>query len=152
MRLADLPKLHEPATAKEYSVTVYAFDANGNVLSQTSPGINRHAFVLEGEIQLARESVYRSSSKDGTERLRDMERLSLVSNLLEYKQLDAARAILEGVSDNAPPGRKAAMQGAIEALSGNCAAAIPLFDRADKEGGIGCAPEKYRGMCPPNAR
>lgn len=35
----------------------------------------------------------------------------------------------------------------IEALSGNCAAALPFFDKADAEGGAGCAPSKYRLMC-----
>jgi hypothetical protein len=148
LRLVDLPKQHQPATAREYSVAVYAFDASGKVLSQTRDGFNHYAFVLDGEIQLAEEGVYRSSPIDGTERLRDVERLSLVSSLLEYKQVDAARAILEEVTDNAPPGRKAAMQGAIEALAGNCDAAIPLLDRADQEGGLGCAPAKYRAMCP----
>jgi hypothetical protein len=151
LRLADLPKQHEPATAREYSVRVIAFDGRGKMLSHTHRGSKDYAFILEGETQLADEPVYGSSSKDETEQLRDMERLSLVSGLLEYKQLDAARAILKEVSDNAPPGQKAAMQGAIEALAGNCAAAIPLLDQADKEGGLGCSPGKYRAMCPANA-
>jgi hypothetical protein len=77
-----------------------------------------------------------------------MERLSLISGLLDYEQFDAARAILEKVTDDAPPGRKLAMQGALEAIAGNCKAAKPLFDKADAEGGAGCAPLKYRRMCP----
>lgn len=150
LRLADLPKQNEPATAREYSVSVIAFDARGKMLSQSRGGSKHYAFILDGETQLADEPVHRSSPEDA-EQLRDMERLSLVSGLLEYKQLDAARAILKEVSDNAPPGQKAAMQGAIEALAGNCAAAIPLLDQAEKEGGLGCAPGKYRAMCPANA-
>jgi hypothetical protein len=67
--------------------------------------------------------------------------------LLEYKQLEVARTILKDVTDDAPLGQKAAMQGAIEALAGNCTAALPLFEKADAEGGAGCAPKKYRLMC-----
>lgn len=148
LRLADLPQERQTAAAKEYSVNVFAFDANGKVLSQTREGFRHFSFVLDGETQLTRGDVHRSAPSDTEEKLRNLERLSLVSSLLEYKQLDAARAILKDVTDTAPPGRKAAMQGAIEALSGNCAAAIPLLDQADQEGGLGCAPTKYREMCP----
>lgn len=149
LRLADLPKQpRERPEPTEYSVLVYAFDANGKLLSHSREGFALYAFRLDGETRLAQEPLRSSPSRlDDSEHWRNRERLSLVSSLLEYNQLDAARAILREVTDNAPPGRKAAMQGAIEALTGNCAAAIPLLDQADKDGGLGCAPEKYRAMC-----
>lgn len=151
--LATLPQQPRESTEpSEYSVVVYAFDAHGKLLSQSLQGFD-YVFRLDGETQLAKEQLASSISPDDeSQYMRNVGRLSLVNSLLEYKQLDAARAILKEVGDAAPPGRKAAMQGAIEALAGNCAAAIPLFDRADKEGGLGCVPSKYRAMCPPNSR
>ena len=147
--LAPLPKQPQAsAEPSEYSVLVYAFDADGKLLSQSLEGFNHHAFRLDGT-RLVKEKIHRSPAPgEGPQYLRDVERLSLVHSLLEYEQVDAARAILEQVSDEAPPGRKAAMQGAIEAMTGNCAAAVPLLDQADREGGLGCAPAKYRAMCP----
>lgn len=147
--LASLPQQSsDSAEPSEYTVLVYAFDANGKVLSRTAEALDDHAFRLAGETRLAEEEIYRSaSSAEDSQYLQDMERLSLVHSLLEYQQIDAARAILKGVSDNVPAGHKAAAQGGIEAMTGNCAAAIPLLDRAEKEGGLGCAPEKYRAMC-----
>jgi len=149
--LAQLTQQPRDSTEpSEYSVRIYAFDGNGKLLSMSHAGIEDHAFRLAGETRLAEDMLHRTdaASDDQAEYLQNAERLSLISGLLEYNQLDAARAILKEVTDDAPPGRKVAMQGAIEAMSGNCAAAIPLLDQAEKEGGLGCAPSKYRSMCP----
>jgi hypothetical protein len=151
--LAGLPQQpQDSAEPSEYSVVVYAFDAEGTLLSQSIDGFE-NAFRLAGKTRLAKEARPTSlSPDDDSQYMRNLGRLSLVHSLLEYDQLDAARAILKEVGDSAPPGRKAAMQGAIEAMSGNCAAAIPLLDQADREGGTGCAPMKYRAMCLSNTR
>jgi hypothetical protein len=147
-QMAQQPR--DSSEPSEYSVRIYAFDEDGQLLSMSLEGIDHHAFRLAGETRLAQDMLTGpSDSDDQSELLRNAERLSLISSLLEYKQLDAARTIFKEVTDNAPAGRKAAMQGAIEAMSGNCAAAIPLLDQAEKEGGLGCAPTKYRAMCPP---
>lgn len=149
LRLADLPQHpRNSAQPAEYSITIFAFDSAGKLLSETA-AFGEYNFSLAGDVRLAEEAAPRSATRNGGEYFRNMERLSLVSGLLEYKQVDAARTILNDVTDDAPPGRKAAMQGAIEALAGNCAAALPLFDQADAEGGAGCAPGKYRLMCAP---
>jgi hypothetical protein len=148
LRLADLPgRPAESPTPDEYAIAIYAFDKDGKLLTETD-GHAEFAFALAGDVRFASER-YQSSpvSSDRATYFRNMERLSLVEGLLEYRQLDAARVILGEVTGDAPPGRKSAMQGAIEALAGNCAAAVPLFDRADAEGGIGCAAPKYRRLC-----
>lgn len=150
LRLADLPRqAGDPGDPSEYSVVIYAFDANGRLVTVSSENIDRYAFSLAGEERLARESYgsFRSASSTSAEYFKNMERLSLIEALLERKQLDSARVILAEITEDAPPGRKAATQGAIEALAGNCAAALPLFEKADKEGGAGCAKPKYRNLC-----
>jgi hypothetical protein len=148
LRLADLPQRPSDAPEpSEYAVTIYAFDPGGKLLTQSDDRRGELAFSLAGDVRLAQEPYPSSPPSDRIEYHQNLERLSLVSGLLDYKQLDAARAILNEVTDDAPPGRKVGMQGALEALAGNCAAALPLFDKADAEGGAGCAPPKYRHLC-----
>jgi hypothetical protein len=151
LRLADLPRRPSDSTdPNEYAVVIYAFDANGRLVTQSAENIDAFAFSLAGEERLARDSFADSvapGSFRSPEYFKNMERLSIIDALLERKQLDAARVILAEITDDAPPGRKVAMQGAIEALAGNCAAALPLFDKADAEGGAGCARPKHRRLC-----
>lgn len=149
LRLADLPQIpSESSDPTEYVVAVYAFDSEGRLLTESDGGFGEIAFSLSGDVRLGEEPFVSSApAYNPSEYFRNLERLSLVSGLLEYKQIDAARAILKEVTDEAPPGRKAAMQGALKALSGDCELALPLFDKADAEGGLGCAPLKYRKMC-----
>jgi len=148
LRLADLPQRPgQSPEPGEYSIAIFAFDSSGTLLTQTDHRGDL-AFRLAGNVRLEEEEYVRTAtSSDRAEYFRNLERLSLVSGLLDYKQLDAARAILAEVTEEAPPGRKVALQGAIEALSGNCAAALPLFEKADAEGGAGCAEPKYRRLC-----
>jgi hypothetical protein len=154
LRLADLPRRPSDSTnPDEYAVVIYAFDGNGRLVTQSAENIDAFAFSLAGEERLARAS-FADSAGSATpagfataEYFKNMERLSIIDALLERKQLDAARVILAEITDDAPPGRKVAMQGAIEALAGNCAAALPLFDKADAEGGAGCARPKHRRLC-----
>jgi hypothetical protein len=147
LRLADLPRqAGVTGDPDEYSVVIYAFDANGRLVTLNGEHIDMFGFSLAGDERLARESYGRSPSASSTsaEYFKNTERLSLIDALLERKQLDSARVILAEITDDAPPGRKAAMQGAIEALAGNCAAALPLFEKAE---GAGCARPKYRSLC-----
>ena len=150
LRLAQLP--HEPARAQlpsEYTIELFAFDSTGKLVSENGERRGALAFALSGPTRLVEEPyVSTPTPSDRGEYFRNLERLSIVSSLLEYKQIDAARAILGEVTNDAPPGRKLGLQGALEAVAGNCKAAKPLFDKADAEGGAGCAPLQYRRMCP----
>ena len=150
LRLADLPQRPRDSTdPDEYAVVIYAFDANGRLVTQSAENVDEFGFSLAGEVRLAREAFADSApaSSATAEYFKNLERLSLIDALLDRKQLDSARVILAEITDDAPPGRKAAMQGAIEALAGNCAVTLPLFDKADVEGGAGCARPKYRRLC-----
>lgn len=148
LRLSELPQQpRESPEPGEYAITIFAFDSAGKLLTQTDHR-GELAFSLVGDTRLVEEAYASSAApSDRTEYFRNLERLSLVAGLLDYKQLDAARVILADVTEEAPPGRKVALQGAIEALSGNCKAALPLLERADLEGGAGCAEPKYRRLC-----
>jgi hypothetical protein len=150
--LVSLPqRAGDPSATERYSVEIYAFDADGRLLTETGSGPTDVVFQLSGATQLddGHTSTYSASvsSESQSTYFRDMERLSLVSSLIDYKQLDAAKAILDEVSDNGPRGRKPALQAAIAALSGDCATALPLFAKAEHEGGVGCVAPKYRALC-----
>lgn len=150
LRLADLPQ--DPARAErpgEYTIEIFAFDSAGRLVSESGNRGGTLAFALTGATRLAKEPyVSTPTPSDKAEYFRNLERLSVISSLLDYQQFDAARAILSEVTGDAPPGRKLGLQGALEAVAGNCKTAKPLFDKADAEGGAGCAPLKYRRMCP----
>jgi hypothetical protein len=152
LNLTDLVLIPRKASGpNEYAIKVFAFDANRKLLTHTDDALGEFAFSLPADVQFAEENSVGSAARarDRGEYFRNLERLSLVSGLLDYGQLEAARVILNQVTDDAPAGRRDGLQGAIEALSGNCAAALPLFDKADADGGLGCAPPKYRRLCEP---
>jgi hypothetical protein len=148
LALASLPqRTSSTATSQEYLVEIYAFDAGNRLISETSSNNGELVFRIEGVSHLAEERTSRRESSTSAEHFKNLERLSLVSGLLEYKQLAAAKDILAAVTQDAPPGRKAGLEGSIAALEGRCAEARALFHQADAAGGIGCAPPKYRKLC-----
>lgn len=138
--LASLPQEIADAASREfYAIEIFAFDEHGQVLTETSGGAAPLIFSVSGPSQLA--------PVHSREYVRNSERLSLASELIEQKQLDDARATLNEVTDDAPRGQKLALLAAISALSGDCATALLLFERAETEGGLGCIKPAHRELC-----
>lgn len=150
--LASLPRRSaSSAPADEYAVHVYAFDADGKLLTESGPELDGWMFKLAGGTRLGKEQQY-SSGRPSPEVIsveyetNDL-RLSLASKLLDQKQFAEARRLLDQVTQDAPRGRAAVLRGRLAALQGDCVTARKMFDRADAEGGAGCAPIEYRNLC-----
>lgn len=152
LSLASLPRRSASnAPADEYAVHVYAFDANGKLLTESGPDLDDWRFKLAGGTRLGKEQQD-SSGRPSPEvisaeyEINDL-RLSLASKLLDQKQFAEARWLLDQVTQDAPRGRASVLRGRLAALQGDCLTARKMFDRADAEGGAGCAPIEYRNLC-----
>jgi len=150
--LASLPQRSvSSAPADEYSVHVYAFDANGKLLTESGADLDDRMFKLTGGTRLGKEQQY-SFGRPSPEvisveyEINDL-RLSLAAKLLDQKQFAEARRLLDQVTQDAPRGRAAVLHGRLAALQGDCMTARRMFDRADAEGGSGCVPIEYRNLC-----
>jgi hypothetical protein len=142
----------DPTALERYAIEIYAFDKEGRLLSESHGGPAPLIFGLAGPKQLAEvrsehDGFVDAGEPRSAEYLRNMERLSLASALVDRNDLDAAREVLRGVTDDAPPGRKLALLAGIEALSGNCVKAGPLFEQAEAEGGSGCVRPAHLALC-----
>jgi hypothetical protein len=109
------------------------------------------AFRLAGATRLAKESWDSSGGPNpvliSAELEANEKRLMSVASLLDRKQLDEARRVLDEVTGDAPHGRATALRGKLAALQGDCATALKLFDQAELEIGPGCAPLDDRQLC-----
>jgi hypothetical protein len=155
--LASLPQRSASALADEYSVQVFAFDAAGRLLTESSMksdggiGIEPadRLFQLTGATRLGREQQYvgftgRPQVISAEYEINDV-RLNLAAKLLDQKRFDDARRVLDLVTKDAPPGRASALRGRLAALQGDCVTAIRLFDKAECE--AGCVPVEDRKLC-----
>jgi hypothetical protein len=157
--LASLPQRSASAMADEYSVQVFAFDAEGRLLTESNmksdSGISikptDRMFQLTGATRLGREQQYVGFSGPpqviSAEYEINDQRLELASKLLDQKRFDDARRVLDQVTRDAPRGRGSALRGRLAALQGDCLSAIRLFDKADAESEPGCVPIEDRKLC-----
>jgi hypothetical protein len=151
--LASLPQRSASgAPADEYAVHVYAFDAEGKLLTESSMDLDDRMFRLTGVTRLGKEEQYsfgRSEPEVISEEYEiNVLRLALAAKLLDQKQFDEARRLLDEVTKDAPRGRVAALRGRLAALEGDCVTATQLFDKAEAEGGAGCVSLADRKLCP----
>jgi hypothetical protein len=147
--LASLPQRSASALADEYSVHVFAFDAEGRLLTESNLESADRMFKLTGATRLGREREYvgpgGSPEVISAEYENNDVRLELAAKLLDQKRLDDARRVLDQVTKDAPRGRALALRGKLAALQGDCVTAIRLFDKAESEGA--CAPIEDRKLC-----
>jgi hypothetical protein len=149
--LASLPTRSATALAKQYSVRVFAFDAEGRLLTESSLESNDRMFRLTGATRLGREQQYvgfRGPPQVISAEYESNEvQLGLALNLMDVKRFDEARRVLDKVTKDAPPGRASALRGRLAALQGDCGTAIKLFDKADAERGGECVSSEDRKLC-----
>jgi len=67
--------------------------------------------------------------------------------LLESRLVAEAEKIVALITENSRAGKIDALKGYILAIQGDCAQANLHFDKAIKDGGISCLPQKYRQNC-----
>ena len=149
--LASLPQRSDSsASADEYTVRVYAFDQTGALVTESSVDLDDRMFRLTGGIRLGKEQQSFGNSQPeviSAEYETNDLRLSLAAKLLDQKQFDEAGHVLDQVTKDAPLGRASLQRGRLAALKGDCVTANKLFDKADVEGGAGCAPIEDRKLC-----
>ena len=149
--LASLPQRTAAAPADQYSVHVFAFDAEGRLLTESSLESNDRMFRLTGTTRLGKEQQYVGFEGPpqviSAEFERNEEQLEKASNLMDGKQYDEARHLLDEITEDAPRGRVSALRGRLAALQGDCATAIKLFDKAEAEGGGDCVLSDARKLC-----
>jgi hypothetical protein len=155
--LASLPQRSASALKDEYAVQVFAFDAEGRLLTESSMksdgGIGvklaDRLFQLTGATRLGREQQYvgfsgRPQVISAEYEINDV-RLELAAKLLDQKRLNDARRVLDLVTKDAAPGRASALRARLAALEGDCVTAMRLFDKAESE--AGCVPIEDRKLC-----
>jgi len=149
--LASLPQRTATAPADQYSVHVFAFDADGRLLTESSLESNERLLRLAGATRLGREQQHAGFSGPpqviSAQYERNEEQLEKASNLMDVKRFDEARRVLDEVTEDAPRGRASALRGRLAALQGDCATALKLFDKADAEAGGDCASSQDRKLC-----
>ena len=149
--LASLPQRSPGTGADEYTVHVFAFDAQERLLTENSVEPDDRMFKLTGATRLGREQQYVgfagppqviSAEYDAND-----QRLELATELLDQKRFEEARRVLDQVTKDAEHGRAAALRGKLAALQGDCKTASRLFAQAEREGGCGCVPIESRNLC-----
>jgi hypothetical protein len=153
--LASLPQRPPVALEDKYSVRVFAFDAKGRLLTESSLkpesvlDADDRMFKLTGATRLGRERQHVGRSVEPQVISPEYElnevRLRLADNLLDQKRLDDARRVLDQVTKDAPRAEASVLRGRLAALQGDCVTADKFFDQAECESG--CAPLEHRKLC-----
>jgi hypothetical protein len=139
---------------QEYQVEIYAFDADGRLLSESRSYGTEASFELGAGLQIVDESSLdfagdvQSLSAEKVQALRkNQDRLDAAALLIDEGLLDSADTLLQRVQGETAPGRLEAVQGYLAAQRGDCALASEWFDKARGGAGQGCVPERYRRGC-----
>lgn len=149
--LASLPQRSPGTGADEYTIQVFAFDAQGRLLTENSVEPDDRMFKLTGATRLGRERQYVGFAGPPevitAEYEANEQRLELATELLDQKRLDEARRVLDQVTKDAERWRAATLRGKLAALQGDCKTALRLFAQVEREGGCGCVPTEDRKLC-----
>lgn len=159
--LKDLAWEDAPGETYEYQVEVFAFDGQGNLLTQSSsrggPNSSKK-FKIEGQrlvktygTDWPRASGQSNTTEDGFDWMENTEvlqRVSAVKVLIEEDLLREADTLLERLpGDKMEPGRKTALLGYINAKQGLCWEAERLFKVAKQENPKICISDCYKSEC-----
>jgi hypothetical protein len=144
--LASLPQTPARKEINKYYVHVFAFDAQGRLLTESDGAGEDRAFELTGAMRLRKEDAWppKIVSEEFTA---NQMRMDQVEILLRDKHFEDAGVALDQVTKDAEPGRATALRGRLAALQGDCAKAKQLFDQAEKEGACVCTAD--RQLCEP---
>jgi hypothetical protein len=149
--LASLPQRPASDMEDEYSVHIFAFDAEGSLLTESSVESDDTRFKLTGAARLGKERQYVGRGLGPQVISEEFEandqKLQLASKLLDQKRFDDARRVLDNVTKDAPRSTASALRGRLAALQGDCKTAIRLFDQADSESEPDCVFMEDRKLC-----
>ena len=150
--LTRLQTLPNDDVAKEYQVTILAFDKDKKFLSESQERFRGHAFMLSDKKQFVREAERiigsENFSAEELQQAHDNNRRIDATVVLLKDGLDKeAERLLAKIQGKVDPGKKAAVTGYLMAVRGRCTEANRLFMQAQSEAGQGCVPDYYRGAC-----
>lgn len=150
MDLSGLTVFDDPGASNTYSVKVTAFDGEGNFVSE-SKHMGRHMFSISG-FKIAGDEVLTELGDDVSQEkyeefYQNNRKIAAAETLLEHRLVAEAEKVVALITENSRAGKIEALKGYILALQGDCANATLHFDKAVKEGGVSCLPQKYRQNC-----
>jgi hypothetical protein len=144
-------------TDNEYAVEVYAFDADGELLSESGKFINGRSLLLKGRRVVKTESLFAldghsdMSPEEMQEKFeaeyRDEKRLQAAELLATEGLTDPARTLVERVESKSFELKKLTTMGLILAREGRCEESRQKFEAANKKRGSDCLPELFNKHC-----
>lgn len=140
----------DPGASNTYSVNLNAFDGEGNFVSE-SKHLGNHKFTMSG-FKIAADAVVSElgdnvSPENYEEFYQNNRKIDAAETLLENRLVTEAEKVVALITENSRAGKIDALKGYIFAIQGDCARAKLHFDKAIKEGGNSCLPQKYRQNC-----
>lgn len=150
MDLSRFTLFEDPGATNTYSVNVFAFDDEGNFVSE-SKHLGRHMFAMSG-FKIAGDEVLSELGNDVSQEnyeefYQNNKKIAAAETLLEHRLVAEAEKLVALITENSRAGKIDALKGYILAIQGNCAQANLHFDKAVKIGGNSCLPQKYRQNC-----
>ena len=151
LALSELNTLEDDSSAElTYAVDVYAYDANGQLVSQSN-GFSGNLFKIT-DVQIVSDldeflSSDGSLAADTKQFVKNRSLLEAVEVLLDDGQFEQAKSLLKLTNELAPKGKKIALTAYLSALLGDCERASQLIEEAISEGGSKCTKAKYVAAC-----
>ena len=150
--LATLKTVPSDGEEKEYSVDVFAFDADGTLLSKADVGLGGSSFVLTDGNKLPEYSFASTfdinlSSGELKAHEENKKRIDAAKVLIDEGMLAEAEQLINKLQGPSQPGQKELAQGYLAAKQGNCELAKTLIDKARNEAGTTCVPERFKALC-----
>ena len=151
MGLSRFTLFEDPGATNTYSAKVFAFDDEGNFVSE-SKHLGRHMFAITG-FKIAADEVVSELGEDVSpekyeEFYQNNRIIAAAETLLENRLVDEAEKVVALITENSRAGKIDALKGYILAVQGDCENANVHFNKAVKIGGLACLPQKYRHNCP----
>jgi hypothetical protein len=141
----------------EYGVEVYAFDADGELLSESGKFVEGRSLLLRGkrvvktENLLSLEGYPGMSHEEMQEKVeaeyRDDKRLQAAELLAREGLTEPARTLVERVKSESFELEKLTTMGLILAGEGRCEESRQKFEEANKKRGSDCLPELFKKHC-----
>ena len=150
--LTELMSVKGSGEQKEYSVQLYAFDEQGDLLSESDTKYGGASFVLTDGNELVKKQTQadirsRKSREQVQEYVENKKRLDAVKILIDEDLLDEAEALMAKMTSTKLGVSMDITQGYLAAKRGNCTLANSLFEKAKATSGKACVPVRYQAIC-----
>ncbi len=145
--LSQLAHTRDAAAKVEYAVTVEAYGANGEFLSESQSFDGTFTLADGNALMEDEHGVYGSADQGVIDSVyREKKILDSAETMIKEKMYDQAEAMLPKVAVKDLQGKKHLMEGYLFASRGDCKKAKASFEEARKKG-EDCIPEEYQGKC-----